>query len=97
MPPSSNLEPQPREKAQLHETFPPPRSRSSSRSVPCIRCDEPLFYPSTRSGKTSMLCCSRCGARTRVPALRGWMRQVVTVAIYIITLAVVLFVCVKKG
>lgn len=65
--------------------------------MPCIRCDEPLFYPSSRSGRTSMLCCGHCGARTRVPTLRGWMRRFVTAAIYIITLFIVLFVCLKKG
>ena len=97
MSPSNDLEPRTDELASLRRTSSNVQPRSLTRSVPCIRCSEPLYYPSPRSSRTAMLCCGRCGARTRVPTLHTRLRQWVTAAIYIATLAAVLFVCLKKG
>jgi hypothetical protein len=77
---------------------PSPSAPSSvKRSVRCIRCARPLYYLSPLPSSLAILCCERCGARTRIPTFRS---RTITLACFVfcaVALVLVVFAALHKG
>lgn len=78
---------------------PPLSERKAWRMVACARCHEPLYFPSTRTGRqrTPFLFCRKCGARTPIPTWHRLFFQVVGVLIFIAACAFVILTLIKEA
>ena len=74
------------------ERLSPPAIRSAmlKRSVRCGRCSEPLYYPSTLSRRTAVLCCAHCGAQTAIPSGAARALKIACVFFYVAAVVLIL-------